>query len=234
MTNFWRCVVAPLALLVCSTALGNEDTQPTDSIERAVRTAAQERAHQHGYEDVSVDVRRLDPRLRLARCEAPLDTRIPPASAVLGAISVAVSCQGVSPWTVYVRSHVTAMQNIPVLNKPLARHAIISASDLDLVRQPIGQTIGGTVFDSEQLVGMQLTRALDAGATLRLSNLRKPDVIKRGQQVTLVSGTGGLEVRIAGKALDNAAEGERVTVSNLSSGKRVQGIAHADGTVSVQ
>jgi flagella basal body P-ring formation protein FlgA len=41
-------------------------------------------------------------------------------------------------------------------------------------------------------------------------------------------------VRIAGKALGNAAEGEIVTVSNLSSGKRVQGIAHADGTVSVQ
>jgi flagella basal body P-ring formation protein FlgA len=129
---------------------------------------------------------------------------------------------------------VTALESIPVLNKPLARNDIITVDDLDLVRQPIGQTSGGTVFEVEQLVGMQLTRALDAGATLRLSNLRKPDVIKRGQQVTLVSGAKGLEVRIAGKALGNAAEGEIVTVSNLSSGKRVQGIAHADGTVSVQ
>ncbi len=234
MTNFWRCVVVAVALLANAGTLADDDFQPTDAIESAVRTATLERAHQHGYEDVTVDVRRLDPRLRLVRCEAPLDTRIPPASAVLGALSVAVSCQGDSPWTIYVRCHVTALESIPVLNKPLARNDIITVDDLDLVRQPIGQTSGGTVFEVEQLVGMQLTRALDAGATLRLSNLRKPDVIKRGQQVTLVSGAKGLEVRIAGKALGNAAEGEIVTVSNLSSGKRVQGIAHADGTVSVQ
>lgn len=234
VTNFWRIPIAMLLLLCSGTGFTSDAFQSTGSIETAVREVTGARATSHGYENVTVEVRRLDPRLRLAQCTQALDARVPPGSAVLGAVSVAVSCQDESPWTIYVRSHISAMQSVPVLNKPLARHAIITDDDLNVVKQPLGQASSGTVFKVEQLVGMQLTRALDAGATLRLNQLRKPDVIKRGQQVTLVSGAKGLQVRISGKALDNAAEGERVAVSNLSSGKRVEGIAHSDGTVSVQ
>lgn len=49
----------------------------------------------------------------------------------------------------------------------------------------------------------------------------------------LVSGNGGLKVRMQGKALKDAAVGERVKVTNLSSGQKIEGIANADGTVSV-
>lgn len=89
------------------------------------------------------------------------------------------------------------------------------------------------VFDPQQIIGMELTRPLNAGSTIRISHLRPPKVIKRGQQVTLVTGLDGLEVRIQGKALRDAAAGERVAVTNLSSGKQIEGTAHSDGTVSV-
>ena len=234
MTIFWRYGIGLLLLGLCSKALAAGEYQTTDSIEEAVRSATQARALAHGYEDVTIEVRRLDPRLRLSQCGETLNARVPAGSAVLGAVSVAVSCQDASPWTIYVRGHVSAVQEVPVLNKPLARDTLITAEDLNLIKQPMGQASSGTVFEVEQLVGMELTRSLDAGSALRLSYLRKPDVIKRGQQVTLISGVNGLEVRISGKALADAADGERVAVSNLSSGKRVEGIAHSDGTVSVQ
>ena len=59
-------------------------------------------------------------------------------------------------------------------------------------------------------------------------------MISRGQQITLIAGDNGLEVRMQGKALKDAAVGERVNVTNLSSGQQVEGIANSDGTVSVQ
>lgn len=242
MTIFWRitgwqrAIIAVIALLVGASpalAAGNGN-QPAHTIEAAAVAAAKARAHQHGYDQVSVEVRQLDPRLRLGLCPSPLETSISSASAVLGAVSVAIACRGEQPWTIYVRSHVVAQESVPVLNKPLARNDVITRDDLKLITRPVDSNTSGMVMDEEQLVGMQLKRALDAGSILRLANLRKPNIIKRGQQVTLVSGTRGLEVRIQGKALADAAEGERVAVSNLSSGKRVEGIAHSDGTVSVQ
>lgn len=238
MTNFWRKAiqlqVAAWSVCAAQVVAASADYQPSHTIEAAAVAAATERAQQHGYELVSVEVRKLDPRLRLALCPVPLDTTISSASQILGAVSIAIGCRGEKPWTIYVRSHVVAQQTVPVLERPMARDAIITADDLRLITRPIDSNGAGLVLDQEQLIGMQLKRALDAGSTLRLANLRKPDVIKRGQQVTLVSGSKGLEVRIQGKALANAAEGERVSVSNLSSGKRIEGIAHADGTVTVQ
>lgn len=242
MTIFWRlkgwqhAIIATIALCSSVPALlaANNANQPAHTIEAAAVAAARERAQEHGYDQVSVEVRKLDPRLRLGLCPSPLETTISAASAVLGAVSVAIACRGEQPWTIYVRSHVVAQQTVPILNKPLARHDVITADDLKLVTRPVDSSAQGMVLDAQQLVGMQLKRALDAGSILRLANLRKPNVIKRGQQVTLISSTRGLEVRIQGKALADAADGERVAVSNLSSGKRVEGIAHSDGTVSVQ
>lgn len=242
MTIFWRlkggqyAIIAMMALCsgVPTSLAADNANQPAHTIEAAAVAAATERARQHGYDQVSVEVRKLDPRLRLGLCPSPLETTISSASAVLGAVSVAIACRGEQPWTIYVRSHVVAQQTVPVLNKPLARHAVITRDDLKLITRPVDSSVQGMVLDTQQLVGMELKRALDAGSILRLANLRKPNIIKRGQQVTLISGARGLEVRIQGKALADAAEGERVAVSNLSSGKRVEGIAHSDGTVSVQ
>ena len=164
VTNFWRIPIAMLLLLCSGAGFTSDAFQSTGSIETAVREVTGARATSHGYENVTVEVRRLDTRLRLAQCTQALDARVPPGSAVLGAVSVAVSCQDESPWTIYVRSHISAMQSVPVLNKPLARHAILTEDDLNVVKQPLGQASSGTVFKVEQLVGMQLTRALDAGA----------------------------------------------------------------------
>ena len=57
------------------------------------------------------------------------------------------------------------------------------------------------------------------------------DHLRRGDNVALVSRRGGVEVRVAGKALADAGENERVTVENLSSRRVVQGIVGAAGDV---
>lgn len=103
-----------------------------------------------------------------------------------------------------------------------------------MVDMPVDSVVDGIIFDPAQIVGKELARSLNAGSTFKLSQLRAPKVIKRGQVVTLKAGAGGLEVQIQGKALGDAAEGERVLVSNLSSGRQVEGTANADGSVTVR
>ena len=51
--------------------------------------------------------------------------------------------------------------------------------------------------------------------------------------MTLLAGTDGLEVRMRGKAMGNAAAGERLQVTNISSGRRVEGVVLADGSVRI-
>ncbi|MFT4518788.1 MAG: flagella basal body P-ring formation protein FlgA [Halioglobus sp.] len=237
MTIFWRwCFWAPLGVVGFSLFMSYASAgtnQPLDGITTAAKSAGEARALQHGYDNVSVEVRPLDPRLRLPQCMEPLSSFIPQASNVLGSVSVGIGCAGAKPWTIYVRTHISAQQAVPVLVRPLARNTLITQADITMINQPINSSANGVIFDPLQIIGMELTRQLDAGSTIRLNHLRRPKVIKRGQHVTLVTGLNGLEVRIQGKALGDAASGERVSVTNLSSGKQIEGLARSDGTVSV-
>ncbi|MEZ5569405.1 MAG: flagellar basal body P-ring formation chaperone FlgA [Halioglobus sp.] len=222
------------ALPWANTAAGaGEALQPLETINAAAVAASEERARQQGYDNVAVDVRPLDHRLRLPQCAQPLTSFIPPASQILGAVSVGIECAGPKPWTIYVRTQVSAQRAVPVLARAVPRNTVISAADIQLINQPLESTGEGIVFDPDQIIGMELTRSLDEGSTVRVKYLRPPKIIKRGQQVTLVSGVGGLEVRMQGKALGDAAEGERVSVATTGSGKTVEGIAHSDGSVYV-
>ena len=55
----------------------------------------------------------------------------------------------------------------------------------------------------------------------------------RGDSVALVSRRGAVEVRVAGKALGDAGENERLSVENLSTRKVVQGTVSSNGDVFV-
>jgi flagella basal body P-ring formation protein FlgA len=64
--------------------------------------------------------------------------------------------------------------------------------------------------------------------------LISPQIIDRGQTVDLVARSSGLVVNMQGTALANGAEGDRLLVKNLSSGKKVEGLVMAGGTVLIQ
>jgi flagella basal body P-ring formation protein FlgA len=114
----------------------------------------------------------------------------------------------------------------------LARNSIITRDDLVMTSQPLGSQ-NGILYDPEQIVGMELTRQLNAGSPIKANYLRPPKVVKRGQQVVLVAGSGGLNVRMKGKANGDAAVGERVRVTNTSSGQQLEGIVNQDGSISI-
>jgi len=230
-TVFWRYLV--LAVWTGSAAIAETPLQPLDSIVEIASKASKARAMEQGYEGVTVSVRALDKRLRLPLCEEPLEALDARSSAVLGPLSTGVRCSGDTPWTIYVRVEVTAVKSVPVLARALPRHARIQAKDLKIVERPLASVPKGILYDAAHIIGMELNRPLDEGATIRASQLRAPKVVKRGDQVTVLSGTAGLTVRSQGKAMEDAIAGERVSVINSVTGVKVEGVAGTDGTVTV-
>jgi flagella basal body P-ring formation protein FlgA len=144
-----------------------------------------------------------------------------------------VRCSGSLPWTLYVRTEVSAVRSVPILARSLPRHTRLTETDLRFVERPLDSVPNGILFDANQIVGMELNRAMNEGDTLRTSHLRQPKVVKRGDVVVVMSGAAGLTVRSQGKAMGDATPGERVKVVNSVTGVKVEGIAGTDGTVTV-
>ncbi len=119
-----------------------------------------------------------------------------------------------------------------VLARGLERNEILKSSDVLVERRPKSE-VGNDAALRDGAVGMQARRQLRAGQALRVTDLAKPDLVTRDQNVTLIYESSGLYLTIRGKALEGGTEGDAVNVLNLQSKRTVSGIVVGRGQVSV-
>lgn len=196
--------------------------------ERKVRSLLPESKATH-----FVTVQRMDARLRLPACIAPLEAFIANNAAVSARSTVGVRCPSQNTWTVYVPVGVEVEGPILVLRRAMARRVAVEPLDVELQTRRVPGLASEFISDLADLPGRRLKRALPAGTALT-SELLVPDVlVHRGQQVTLVALAGAIEIRAQGQALSEGGANERIRVQNVSSMKIVEGVVVSDGTVRV-
>lgn len=214
--------------------LGATDSfHPHHEIVGVVEATALSAAMDQGFDSVEVRVRPLDARLRPASCTRSLEIVRSHVGRAIGPVTYGVRCAGSTPWTLYLRADVSAAITHPVLRTPLPRGALISASDLEMRERRVTSQASDLIMDPEVAVGMELKRPLPAGSPLKYGAVTQPQLVARGQRVTLVAGGTGIEVRMQGKAMANGAEGDRLLVTNLSSGRRIEGVVLGDGSIRI-
>jgi flagella basal body P-ring formation protein FlgA len=119
-----------------------------------------------------------------------------------------------------------------VLARGVERNEVIKSSDVLIERRPKAE-VGNDAAGRDNAVGMQARRQLRAGQALRVTDLTKPDLVTRDQNVTLIYESSGLYLTIRGKALEGGTEGDVVNVLNLQSKRTVSGVVVGRGQVSV-
>jgi flagella basal body P-ring formation protein FlgA len=181
---------------------------------------------------VQVSEARVDPRLRVARCTAPLIAAAAPGSRAGGRLTVEVGCDA-PRWRVYVPVSLTANMPIAVAARPLPARATLAPGDLRLAERDVHKLPGGYFARLEDAYGMELTRALGAGEPLEPRAARAGSLVRRGQEVTLLARGDGITVRMKGEALANGGRNQRIRVRNLSSGREVEGVVRSADLVEV-
>ncbi|MEW7850127.1 flagellar basal body P-ring formation chaperone FlgA [Massilia aurea] len=118
-----------------------------------------------------------------------------------------------------VRARMSAM--VAVAAAPVAANAVLGEADVALERRDI-TTIADPVGVLEDVIGQSSRRSLRAGDVLRAGALAAPIAVKRGDGVMMVANRDGIEVSMAGEALDAGARGAIVRVRNSASGQVVR------------
>ncbi|MFO1349956.1 MAG: flagellar basal body P-ring formation chaperone FlgA [Gammaproteobacteria bacterium] len=205
-------------------------------------TVVQQRAREFlvarlGHASAAADIRvqSLDSRLSLAECGAQLEAFTPSGARLYGNTSVGVRCCAEpNPWSVYVSAYVRAYGEVVVAARTLARGAIIDDADLKTERRDLTTLAGGFESSTENIVGKQLRRPLQAGEVVATSALLTRPLIKRGEQVTILARSGAVEIKASGIAMRDAALGERLAVRNLASQRIVEGKVVADHRIEIE
>jgi flagella basal body P-ring formation protein FlgA len=147
--------------------------------------------------------------------------------------TVEVSCPDAGGWRLFVPVKVRRNQTVLVLNRGIGTGETLTAADITTAQRDAARIAGAVLADPNAAIGRIARRPLQAGALLSKNDLVVQRLIKRGDNVALVSRRGSVEVRIAGRAMGDAGENERVSVENLSSRRIVQGTVDAAGDVIV-
>ncbi len=175
----------------------------------------------------------LDVRLKLAYCDKPLEAFMRHGAVVRDRTIVGVRCTGRKPWKVYVPVNVVVTASVVVARQPLPRGHLISAADLAAEDRDVTRSVRGYFTNPAVLVGQRVKSPLLPGSIITPAVLEADKFVRRGQTVTLMVQSGGIEIAMAGKALADGALNQRIKVENLNSGRVVEGIVRSKEHVEV-
>jgi flagella basal body P-ring formation protein FlgA len=226
-----------LLLLLSTAASAQEPVRATEPL-AAIRSAAQSYAKSQipagpGSPDTTVTAGQLDSRLRLARCAQALTATLPAGMTLQARSTVGVTCPGPVHWTVYVPVILESRINVLVLKHAVARDTKLTAGDVEVQTRKVAGPGAAYLTAPGELSNRTVRRPLSAGTTLSADMLAPDLIVHRGQQVTLLSQGGAIEVRASGRALADAAAGGRVQVQNSTSLRIVEGVVESADIVRV-
>lgn len=181
-----------------------------------------------------IQVNSIDPRLRLAACDSDLTQSLESPAQPIGRVTVRVSCEGSTPWTVFIPAQVRIFRPVAVLKNPLKRDSVIGPADIAMIEQDVGLLNRGYISDPEQAIGKKLTRPLQADQVLTPNILQVAESVRRGDQVVIAARSGGINVRMQGEALSGGTLGQQINVRNLSSQRVVRARVTGPGQVAVE
>lgn len=228
--RFLTCIL----FIIVPVAGNTGSLQSPETLRSLAMTFLEQQTAQQPEQEAEISIGRLDRRLRLTECTVTPTAFLAPGAKLQGKLSVGLRCTGQKPWTVYIPAQIKNYVNVITAAHALPRGRQLSDSDLITSRQDVSQLRGGYFTKIRNVNGQILKRSMSAGQAFSVTNVKPPLLIRRGDEVVILASTGGLQVRVKGKALKDAALGERVPVRNKQSKRIIQGTAIKPGTVSVQ
>jgi len=111
---------------------------------------------------------------------------------------------------------------VPVLRGALKNGNVIRARDIDYVDVRSAFLKHDIILSEDELVGMTPRRIILAGDPIKEKDVQAPQIIERGELVTMVFENGSLSLTAKGKALESGAKGDVIRVVNANSSRTLE------------
>lgn len=225
---FWLAA----ALLAASGVCANVHAASVETrVERAARAHLLDRAERSGLVNPSVELRLL-PRSREGTPGAcaqdikvnALDTRH------VTRMVFAAECNATPAWRAEFVVRGTVFAEVVVAATNLAAGQVIAAEDLVLERRDVTAMPDAT-SDIAQVAGHTSRRAVRKGQAIGTQWLIEPVLVTRGTPVNILARNAGVEVHVAGEAMETGRRNEVIRVRNTATGKVIRARVIAEGTV---
>lgn len=118
----------------------------------------------------------------------------------------------------WIVAEIKRYQKLPVLNQSVKVGDVLTEEMLTIEKREM-VNVRDTYQSITSLVGMQAVRFLNAGQLVQYSDVKKEQIVKKGQMVKAIFGTNSFEVAVNAEVQEGGSAGEVVKVKNLDSQK---------------
>lgn len=181
--------------------------------------------------DVEISVGRLDSRLRLNACSAPVDIELSTGRLSDARVTVTAKCP-TQPWQVRMPVAIKRFANTIVSQNIIKRGDIISLNDITMMRVDVSRL--NRYFDEpKEVIGMQAKTTIRQGKLIKPNMVKQPQLVKRGERVKINMTTPGINIQTIGIAMNNGVKNQTITIKNLKSNRLIEATVTGPNTVSV-
>jgi flagellar basal body P-ring formation protein FlgA len=120
-----------------------------------------------------------------------------------------------------------------ILTRSINRNEAVGSADFVVERRVREGLPADAQLETRTLPGQVARRALQAGSVVRIGDLARPEIVARGDVVTIVYEVPGMVLSLRGTASAAGAQGDYIAVVNPQSKKTLQAQVIAPGKVSV-
>ena len=121
----------------------------------------------------------------------------------------------------WVTLNLEVISPVVVVRRPMGRHQPIESGDVTVVLKDLAKLPSGIYTDPAAVIGMRVKRTLYGDTVLREDLVELPPLVNRGDLVTILAEAGPLRITARGEVKAKGRKGERISVINLDSRKRV-------------
>jgi flagellar basal body P-ring formation protein FlgA len=226
------CAAASAGAQVATAAESSIESLMADRVRGLVGPAVPLPAGMAARARVSVEVGKLDPRLRLAPCRR-IEPQLPSHGSLWGRTRVGLRCvDGERPWQVWLPVEVKVLAPALVPVRALAAGTVLAAGDLKTAEVDWAAESQVPMSRAEDLIGRTLGRALQPGQAVRTGDLRQRQWFAAGDTVQVRARGDGFVVGGEGQALGHGVEGQSVRV-RTESGRVLTGLPVGERQVEV-
>lgn len=229
--------LSALTFILCGSLLFGPTAKATPQEAEFLRTVAEQyilaQFIDKSDENTKIEVTasRIDDRRDYGgKCEGYLTAQLK-GTEIRSSSQVIITCSRPNaPYSVVIPVKVKRLTRSLVASRNLTRGSIISQQDLSSVYIDENTNLTTAVSDPNLLVGSRLKRDVKAGDQIRAKSFC---VVCKNDKINIIAKSKGLQLKLAGVALEDGTTNESIRVKNLKSGKIITGVVVAPSEVQV-
>ncbi|UYG00040.1 flagellar basal body P-ring formation chaperone FlgA [Halomonas sp. GD1P12] len=225
----WARALALCLIAVLSIVWGGLARAQDQALVETVQNFLYQQAQTLGQE-VVIDV--APPSPHLATCIAPEPFLPNAGQAPLGRVSVGVRCGEARRQVRYMQAQVDVMGSYTVAAQDIARNTMITPAMVTQRQGSLGDLAGNALTDENAIIGMVTQRPIRSGDAFQAHALKAPEMVERGERVTVIAQGSGFRISREGEALEGGALNARIRV-RFDTRELVTARITGDGTVTV-